>query len=862
MIFTDRTITVRKGESRIDEPIVVYRGDYELEVRFTILNSKFRFMSGTNLIESEKASYGQLAILTPYGGNIFSDIMRCNEGSVTFVLTAEMLNQIEEVGLYSFQIRLMDYNKESRVSIPPIEFGIEVREPIASEDHDNSVNNAIVGYSIAKVVDPKEEKVGDTFDEDGNYNKTKWETGDRISEGKLNKIEDAIDKINKNEVSNAAVLNRRIDNNFNVLDSIIESELAQTNAQLSQIANKGTTVEVLERVTKEEINRQIADGTIVNLIIQDNSITSNKLALNAVSNNSFSQRSINYLTPSENLIINFDENNVTINPITVYGAFEKVDVLNEQITYPLPQTDLIYYLTFNTQTKKITHRFTNQYMAEGEYILVAIYNKKVMSMIGNCTVIGGVSESCKKTINFVEPSSPIIVDKENGTFVVKPNTFVLKRDNTFKFIKDGVYSFNTEGFTYVALSEDGRSLKTIPVGNEKYIVSKDLVLFAFYQKKIFTPYKEKFEIDDRYATASHTHKGVTITPSVVLNNYLGDISKKTRIKILGDSITAGVGGTGYALTEEQINSLTFDNQPKYKVSEDGYCWANLLIKNIRHNFNDATRELTYKSEELIFSDANYQDTMTWHRLDRGMPVGSSVEFEMFGNDLKLQSWAGPTPFTIGVKVNDDAEYEISVTNPSAFASGVITQITQGLVANQTNKVKITHKGGTFFLEKIIVKQYVDIVNYGISGWSYRATLHSDNFNQLVEDDDDLIIVQLGTNDRTDTVGGLKSRIIEFVDKCHERNKEVILISSCDSLETRLGGGRTFEMETVRNIIYEVSILKNCAFIDNYNAINDYVMTKGIEMNVILPDKLHPNDEGYRVFYSNIAKSLGLPSKVF
>lgn len=220
MIFTDRTITVRKGESRIDEPIVVYRGDYELEVRFTILNSRFKFMSGTNMIESEKASYGQLAILTPYGGNIFSDIARCNDGSVTFVLTADMLNQIEEVGLYSFQIRLMDYNKESRVSIPPIEFGIEVREPIASEDHDNSVNNAIVKYSIAKVVDPKEENVGDTFDETGDYNKTKWETGDRITEGKLNKIEDAIDKINENERNNTTALSKRIDNNFNVLDAV------------------------------------------------------------------------------------------------------------------------------------------------------------------------------------------------------------------------------------------------------------------------------------------------------------------------------------------------------------------------------------------------------------------------------------------------------------------------------------------------------------------------------------------------------------------------------------------------------------------------------------------------------------------
>ena len=268
MIFTDRTITVRKGESRIDEPIVVYRGDYELEVRFTILNSKFRFMSGTNLIESEKASYGQLAILTPYGGNIFSDIVRCNDGSVTFVLTADMLNQIEEVGLYSFQIRLMDYTKESRVSIPPIEFGIEVREPIASEDHDNSINNAIVGYSIAKVVNPEEENVGDTFNEDGNYNKTKWETGDRISQGKLNKIEDAINKVNKNEMNNSTSLSKRIDNNFNVLDAT----KADKN-EIFSMANMGQDIK--EAMTGGSV-AVVGKNTILNANIVEGQISADK----------------------------------------------------------------------------------------------------------------------------------------------------------------------------------------------------------------------------------------------------------------------------------------------------------------------------------------------------------------------------------------------------------------------------------------------------------------------------------------------------------------------------------------------------------------------------------------------------------
>ena len=273
MIYTDRTITVRKGESKIDEPIVVYRGDYELEVRFTITNSRFKFMSGTNLIETEKASFGQMAILTPYGGNIFSDIVRCSDGTVTFVLTESMINQIEEIGLYSFQIRLYDYNKESRVSIPPIEYGIEVREPIASEDHDNSVNNAIVGYSIAKVVNP-EENVGDTFDEDGNYNKTKWETGDRISQGKLNKIEDAIDKINQNEKADVVALDKRVNNNFNVLNL--------TKADKNEIftmANMGQDIK--EAMTGGSVpvvgNHSVAKNNVL-----PNQITHEKLANNVL----------------------------------------------------------------------------------------------------------------------------------------------------------------------------------------------------------------------------------------------------------------------------------------------------------------------------------------------------------------------------------------------------------------------------------------------------------------------------------------------------------------------------------------------------------------------------------------------------
>ena len=276
MIVTDRTITVRKGVATINEPVVLYRGDYEVVIRFKISNSKLKFMAGANMIESEKAAYGQLAILTPYGGNIFSSMTRCSEGAVAFVVTQDMLDQIEEVGLYSFQIRLFDANRESRITIPPVEFGIEIREPIASEDHDNEVNNAIVGYSIAKVVDPSEENVGPTFDHNGQYNKTDWKTGDRISQGKLNKIEEAIDQINQNDKA----LDKRIVGNYNVL----------TNGKMDKgVKIKGTELDTSTDANKikminlsDEVRNAMTGNASVSPVIDNLSITNEKYANNSI----------------------------------------------------------------------------------------------------------------------------------------------------------------------------------------------------------------------------------------------------------------------------------------------------------------------------------------------------------------------------------------------------------------------------------------------------------------------------------------------------------------------------------------------------------------------------------------------------
>ena len=202
MIFTEKTVTINNNQSTIDSPVVLYRGDYNVEVRFTLISCPYKYSKkdSVNVIETTEASYGQLVIKTPNDKpTIFSERTPTNNGAITFVITGEMIDEINELGEYTFQIRLFDEETTSRATIAEIVNGIEIREPIAIEDvtTSNEVGEATVGYALTTGTT----ETLDVFDEHGNYIKTHWGTGDKITAQKLNKMETGIDEVNKKAAS-------------------------------------------------------------------------------------------------------------------------------------------------------------------------------------------------------------------------------------------------------------------------------------------------------------------------------------------------------------------------------------------------------------------------------------------------------------------------------------------------------------------------------------------------------------------------------------------------------------------------------------------------------------------------------------
>ena len=86
----------------------------------------------------------------------------------------------------------------------------------------------------------------------------------------------------------------------------INKNFEQVNAKINEVATKGTTVEVIEEVTKEEIERQIADGTITHLMIEDGSVTPEKTSFYdeiATQKNLLKNAEFDYMGNNQNTVL-------------------------------------------------------------------------------------------------------------------------------------------------------------------------------------------------------------------------------------------------------------------------------------------------------------------------------------------------------------------------------------------------------------------------------------------------------------------------------------------------------------------------------------------------------------------------------
>ena len=146
-----------------------------------------------------------------------------------------------------------------------------------------------------------------------------------------------------------------------------------------------------------------------------------------------------------------------------------------------------------------------------------------------------------------------------------------------------------------------------------------------------------------------------------------------------------------------------------------------------------------------------------------------------------------------------------------------------------------------------------------------------NFDTLVSPDDDIVICTIGTNnrhqfkkdgprrDREDKGREFYNYVLELNSLLKESGKEYILIAnipaSAENERDKEDFWRILHMDDINAIYKRANEKLGFNFISMYDLFSSYLKENNVELDSLLADGLHPNDDGYTVMYNLLLAAL-------
>jgi lysophospholipase L1-like esterase len=408
----------------------------------------------------------------------------------------------------------------------------------------------------------------------------------------------------------------------------------------------------------------------------------------------------------------------------------------ERISFPI-NTAYVRFCFSKESTVQIFMKVPNMNERVGLKTAKAIFNHKITN--------GGTVE---KNDLFVTSNLIPINNKTNFITVKKGNSVT---DNSFFYISfwkrpSTSSGLLVKGYQNYLLSENFTNIK-IPNGAKYFCFS--------WPKEDYPPmYKQDSDISEKNTPIDVIGKYMTLNAPAY--NY--------RICLLGDSITQGMGSSGFQQYDAVIDGQTY---------------------NVRGNGpNNPNATSDYKIGEYLWTSGGRR----WYEA------------------LDGNGWAQ-------------------------------------LFKNYMNEKF-----------KIIVK------NFGMSGINSGDLKYFINDFMDTKFNFDCIVLMIGTNNREK--GNLESLYADINDiiKTIKNYGKDLIIMAC--IPASIANEKTFRvhMEDVHNALRNISCENKIPFISVYNLFIDYCSNKGIKIDTLLSDGLHPNDEGYKVMFQLISNAMGIALK--
>lgn len=490
----------------------------------------------------------------------------------------------------------------------------------------------------------------------------------------------------------------------------------------------------------------------------------------------------------------------------------------------------------------------------------------------------------------------------NPTYPTNPNRWVfevLNRTNfdtvetvektivtEFPIVKNtGIKTFTvSDGDLIISVTVDtnkapGNNFYSVTSGNNSYTYIIDPSLYSY----------AAVTSSDINAVNTRIDK---FTKPMQLKNLLNDLRnpiQSVQIKLLGDSITWGVGAT-------DVGNAAYP-------SVTAKSWANILRDYIGTTFATSVRNdidalidgksyFTASGKSVISSQLDYftfRNTVTGKvfttsemqaltgslasspegtYVDLRSPLHTAtvapneVEFDFNGSDLILNfakfSNGSESESVIDVFVDDVFHSSFSVyASSSAFGF----QHTINGLQNGRKKIKIKNQvnNSLVYLRLVSIEatRKISIINKATSGSNTITWINSNWIAERVSIADNYVFMQLGTNDRHNTkkIGAFKNQYLTLLDqiKTASPQADIIIMSppavtqSEDPVETVY----QFRISDLNYCLSEIAKLRNLSFISNFE-VTSKMKAKG---EVFLSDGLHPNDYGYSVIADHIINQI-------
>lgn len=176
-----------------------------------------------------------------------------------------------------------------------------------------------------------------------------------------------------------------------------------------------------------------------------------------------------------------------------------------------------------------------------------------------------------------------------------------------------------------------------------------------------------------------------------------------------------------------------------------------------------------------------------------------------------------------------------------------------------------------FAEYMQSMYHCEVVNNACTGTTIEYIL--DNFDALVDDNDDIILSAIGTNNRhqyknaprihtkEEHMQEFYGNLLTLHEKIKARGKDIIFISNIPASPENEKDGedyyRLFHMCDLNALYLKAAYALKIEYVSLYNLLFRYCRERGIAVDSLLSDGLHPNDSGHLVIFELIIMALGL-----